>query len=130
MEVQVRGKRMSVSDGLRSVNLAFDGDDLASFTDAGGNQTLYQYDPGGLMTGSQSPLGNVPLSQSWDAEGRVGSQSDSTGNTLTLTWTACGKLTFTTNPMAAGYTGATRTYDRLTALAGSSTASLTRIPKR
>lgn len=80
----------SVSDGTRTILFDYNGDNQSSFTDAGGNVTTFSYDDAhsikGLLTARTIPRGNTPFSQTYDAEGRVITQTDANGNTTTFTY--------------------------------------------
>ena len=100
------GRLMQVSDGTRTVHYNYTGGVLASFVDANTHPWIYASNPGpiqGLITGIFEPMGNTPITQAYDAQGRVSSQTDAlshmamygydfmSGNTytdpLTDTWT-------------------------------------------
>ena len=72
----------------RSITFSYSGDNLAGHTDAEGHTTAYSYteagDLVGLMTAQTRPQGNIPFTQTYDSQGRVNSQSDASGNTLSL----------------------------------------------
>jgi YD repeat-containing protein len=78
------GMLSQVSDGTRSVHYMYSGGVLAGAIDAGGQTWAYAYAvPGpvpGLMTGVTEPLGNSPLTHSFDSSGRVSSQTDALGD--------------------------------------------------
>ncbi|MDQ7065919.1 MAG: RHS repeat-associated core domain-containing protein [candidate division KSB1 bacterium] len=73
-----------VSDGTRTVAYQHTGSNLTGVTDASGKTTTYAYDEAhsipGLLTSKTLPRGNVPYSQTYDAEGRVVTQTDANGN--------------------------------------------------
>jgi len=74
----------------RSVSFAYTGNDLTQFTDANGKIETYSYTTSGsevgLMASATLPLGNKPQSQTWDQYARVATQSDSRGDTATMTY--------------------------------------------
>ena len=92
------GHLAPISDGIRTVTLAYTGNDLASVTDANGDVTTYAYDPGGLMTATIRPAGNSPFTQTWNGSGQVDSQTDSDGNTHSFAY--AGLDTTLTDPLA------------------------------
>jgi YD repeat-containing protein len=68
------GKLTSVGDGTRTVNFAYTGDDLTSSTDALNRTTTYSYDALGNLLSIARPRGNTPVTQTYDASGKVISQ--------------------------------------------------------
>lgn len=72
----------------RFVEFTYSGGELASVTHADGRRSSYQYTSAGtrtaLLTRRTLPEGNVPLTQQYDATGRVVRQSDSRGNGMRL----------------------------------------------
>ena len=85
------GHLIKVADQTgRFVTFGYAGNDLTSFTDANGKTESFAYTTSptmnGLLTAHTLPLGNKPFSQTWDSSGRVATQSDSFGNTTTLTY--------------------------------------------
>jgi RHS repeat-associated protein len=85
------GNLIKVADQTgRSVSFAYAGGNLTQFTDANGKTENYAYTTAGvevgLLTASTLPLGNKPLSQTWDQFGRVATQTDSRGNKATMTY--------------------------------------------
>lgn len=99
----------SVSGGGKSITFAYSGDLLTSFTDARSETTTYAYDTsvsfyGGLLTVKTMPEGNVPYTQTYDASGRVASQTDAYNNTFSFAYDA-GSTTMT------GPDGQTYRYD-------------------
>jgi RHS repeat-associated protein len=95
------GQLTSVSDGTRSVRFSFRDGLLESATDVLGNTTRYEYDGAldipGLMTRWVLPSGKAPWTHTYDAIGRVTSQTDPQGNALTLAWGLGGGQTRITN---------------------------------
>jgi RHS repeat-associated protein len=86
------GRLTNVTDGLRSVGYGHTGTNLTRFTDALGHATTYAYDPAnpvspGLMTARTRPEGNTPVTQIFDAAGRVVTQADAFVATTTLSFT-------------------------------------------
>ena len=80
----VSGLLTQVSDGTRNVNFSFTGGVLTSFTDAAGKPWSYANNPGpiqALITGVTEPMGNTPMTHSYDPLGRVASQMDALGHT-------------------------------------------------
>lgn len=90
----------SVSDGTRTVSFTHVGGNLTSVNDLLSNTTTYQYATPSLLTSITEPAGNVNVSQSYDANGRVASQTNADGvttfvyddnaNTCTMTDPAAG----------------------------------------
>jgi YD repeat-containing protein len=94
------GRLTGVGDGTRSVVYAYDASDrLASATNPEGETTTYTYDGAqpaqALLTARTLPLGNTPYTQTWDAKGRVKTQSDALGNTWTFSYVPKGTTTVT-----------------------------------
>lgn len=94
------GRLSVVSDGTRSVALGYDPSGrLASVTDVEGKVTGYSYDgtqPAlALLTARTEPLGNAPITQTWDAQGRVATQSDSLGHSWAFAYGPGGTTTVT-----------------------------------
>ena len=78
-----------VTDGTRTVTFAHTASVLESITDKTGAVTAFAYDTssderGPLMLYIQHPKGNRHATQVYDASGRVSTQEDAYGNTLTL----------------------------------------------
>lgn len=84
------GMLVSVGDGTRSVVYSYTGGTLTGFTDAAGQHWTYSYlTPApfnGLLIGAGEPVGNTPLQNSYDALGRVLSQSDAAGGVANYGW--------------------------------------------
>jgi RHS repeat-associated protein len=99
------GKLTQVQDQSgRSISFSYTGDNLTSYTDAMGNTTEYSYTFSGglvgLLTSSRLPKGNTPYTQTYDSQGRVGTQSDSGGNRTTLSFdTPSSGITRVTDPL-------------------------------
>ncbi len=73
-------KLIAIEDQVgRRVLFQYSGDDLAAAIDPAGNTTEYAY-TAGRMTARLRPAGNTPFTQTFDADGRVVTQSDSQGN--------------------------------------------------
>jgi len=75
------GHLTQVSDGLRYVSYAYTGGLLTGMTDAAGHPWTYAYqappEPDfGALVAVTEPLGNTPMTQSYDGFGRVVSQLD------------------------------------------------------
>jgi RHS repeat-associated protein len=91
----------NVSDGTRSVGFVQTGNNLTSSTDALGLVTTYSYDLTnsitGLMTAMTLPAGNAPFTQTFDAQGRVLSQTAAGSNTTTLAYASL--VTTITDPL-------------------------------
>ncbi len=95
----------TVSDGQRNVSFGYlptaSRSYLASVTNALGNVTTYGYDLGSsfaaLLTAKTRPLGNVPFAQTYDASGRVLTQTD--GGVHVTTFAYNGNVTSFTNPL-------------------------------
>lgn len=93
------GELTSVSDATRTVSFVHSGGYLSTVTDARGNTTTYNYDAGaipGLLANETRPEGNSPLSQTFDAQGRVVTQTDADSNTTSLDY--AGASTTGTDP--------------------------------
>ncbi len=73
------GHLTEVSDGQRTVRFEYMQDDLTAVLDADANATRYTYDASGRLLEERRPSGEVYLSQQYDAEGRVQSQTDGEG---------------------------------------------------
>ena len=86
----------------RGVMFEQTGGNLSSFTDANGKRFTYAYTNAGglngLLTAETRPIGNVPLRQEYDAEGRVARQLDSNGNALSLAYSAANRGATVTEP--------------------------------
>ena len=83
------GKLTRVEDQTgRGVQFGYTGDNLTTFTDAKGATTTYSYtaqgDLEGLMTTSTLPDGSRLNTQTFDGDGRVGTQTDGEGNVTTF----------------------------------------------
>jgi RHS repeat-associated protein len=59
--------------------------DLTAVTDRGGNTTTYAYASGHLLTDIIDPLGNIPVRNEYDADGRLIAQIDADGNRTEMT---------------------------------------------
>lgn len=84
------GLLTNVSDGVRHIRFMHTGTNLTSVTDALGNVTTYAYtattNNPGLMTARTLPEGNTPVTQIYDALGRVVAQVDAANNTNTFSY--------------------------------------------
>lgn len=88
----------SVSDGTRSIFFSYveptpESIHLASFTNAAGRVTTYNYANAitqrpALMTAIVRPLGNVPLTTTYDSQFRVATQTMASGQLFQFAWTA------------------------------------------
>ena len=95
------GERLAnVSDGTRTVSFGYSGTNLVSVKDVSGIDTIYDYADGALMTGATLPNGNTPLINTYDAEGRVLTQTDASGNTQTFAYDDATRVTTMTDPLA------------------------------
>lgn len=78
----------------RSVTFAYTSGNLTSWTNANGKTTTFAYTAAGgvngLMSTSTRPAGNQPLSQTYDSQGRVATQSHAVGATMTFTYNSSG----------------------------------------
>lgn len=77
------GQLAQVSDGTRAVHYSYTSGVLTGFIDAAGHVWAYASNPGpqqGLLVGVTEPLGNTPMTQTFDSSGRVASQTDAAGN--------------------------------------------------
>jgi RHS repeat-associated protein len=91
----------NVSDGTRSVGFVQTGNNLTSSADALGLVTTYSYDltnsiPS-LMTAITLPAGNASFTQTFDAQGRVLSQTAAGSNITTLAYASL--VTTITDPL-------------------------------
>ena len=86
----------------RSVAFVYTDNNLTKFTDVMGRATTYSYTAMGnlvgLVTSKTLPAGNIPYTQTYNAQGRVITQADSAGNTTTFAYDspAAGVTTITT----------------------------------
>ncbi len=89
------GNLSRVTDGTRTVGFAYDAQGtVIRVTNAMGHVVTYAYDPvhshanlqGALMTGVQHPLGNIPYTQTYNADGQVIAQANAYGHTSTYTY--------------------------------------------
>lgn len=91
----------NVSDGVRFVAFTQTGNNLTSVRDPLGLVTTYAYDlanaASGLMTNAVLPEGNVPYAQTFNAQGRVATQTEAGANTHTLSY--ANNLTTLTDPL-------------------------------
>ena len=80
----------NVSDGIRAVGFVQTGNNLTSVIDPLGFVTTYAYDPtnglSGLLTTIRLPEGNVPVSQTFNANGQVITQTSAGTNVISLTY--------------------------------------------
>ena len=90
-----------MSDGTRAVNFSYTGGTLTGVTDAAGHAWTYAYVGSGganfvaLLGQVSEPLGNTPLTQTFDANGRVLTQTDALGHVANYAWGAAVGNTFT-----------------------------------
>jgi YD repeat-containing protein len=86
----------------RSVGFEYASGNLATFIDALGKRTTFAYATaggiGGLMTAMTRPLGNKPFTQTYDAQGRVATQTDALSNTMNISYAANGNGATITEP--------------------------------
>lgn len=83
------GLLSQVSDGTRNVTFSYTSGVLSSSTDAAGKPWAYTIQPGpiqGLLTGITEPLGNTPFTHSYDPLGRVASQMDALGHSVSYSY--------------------------------------------
>ena len=80
------GRLASVSHGGRGVSFIYTGGDLTGFRDAAGNDWAYVYDGEHRLTQVRkaSPAGVATVTSTYDALGRVETQTDAAGNTYQL----------------------------------------------
>ncbi len=85
------GRVIQAGDGTRTASYGYSGDVLSTVTDAAGHLWTHTYvGPGpiqGLLTGITEPLGNTPLTQEYDASGRVLTQTDAAGGISNYAYT-------------------------------------------
>jgi YD repeat-containing protein len=78
------GLLILVADGTRSVSFSYTGGLLTGATDAAGHTWSFAYQSVGaligLLTGVTEPLGNTPVTQTYDPLGRVSMQQDALGH--------------------------------------------------
>lgn len=86
------GLLSSIRSGPLTLSLRHQDSNLVEATDALSRRTTFSYTSAGtrtaLLTGLQYPNGNRPWTQTYDAEGRLASQTDSAGNVFNFTTTA------------------------------------------
>ena len=79
-----------ISDGIRSVQLTYDGDLLTQVRDPTGSFTEYAYDKAhtdsGLLKYKQLPGGTIPIKYMWDDMGKVASQTDAEDHSTTFSY--------------------------------------------
>src|SRR6185503_1311463 len=83
------GLLSQVSDGTRAVHYNYTGGVLSSFIDAAGKPWTISTNPGplqNLITGIHQPMGNTPVTHSYDPLGRVASQTDALTHTANYTY--------------------------------------------
>ncbi len=94
------GQLTNVTDGSRSVAFAQTGNNLISARSPLGFITTYTYDlantNNGLMTAATKPAGNQPFTQTFDAQGRVATQTEAGSNVWSLNFASL--TTTVTNP--------------------------------
>ncbi len=102
-----------VTDGTRAVSFGYGAHgELVVATNALGQAETYAYDPtnsftngnGALLTSVQYPLGNAPLVQTYDTDGRVVRQADAYANEATFVY---GVSNFTTYGVVTDPDGST-----------------------
>jgi RHS repeat-associated protein len=94
------GRLTSVSDGTRTISFAYTGNTLTSFTDARGNTRTFSYAASAapaLLAQDTLPQGNVPFSQTFDAQARADTQSDADADTWQIAYD--GLVTNVTDPL-------------------------------
>ncbi|HEY3141700.1 MAG TPA: DUF6531 domain-containing protein, partial [Acidimicrobiales bacterium] len=71
----------------RTVSYAYDSESrLQTVTDPAGRQSSYGYDPQGRITTITGPSGVVSLTNAYDTDGRIASQSGADGETVSFTY--------------------------------------------
>ncbi|MBI3416000.1 MAG: hypothetical protein HY043_11930 [Verrucomicrobia bacterium] len=94
------GQLTNVSDGSRSAAFTQSGNNLATARSPLGFVTSYSYDLGninaGLLTAATMPVGNAPFTQTFDAQGRIATQTAAGSNLWSLNFS--GATTTVTNP--------------------------------
>lgn len=102
-EYNAASNLVRVTDGVRSVGFGYGArGELLAATNALGQTERYAYDPtnsftngnGALLTSVQYPLGNVPLVQTYDADGRVVRQDDAYANAATFEYRTTNSHTY------------------------------------
>ncbi len=92
----------------RSVSYDQAADNLMAATDANGKRATYAYTTAGgisaLMTEETRPAGNRPLTQTYDAQGRVSRQADSRGNSRQIEYPATTGNSNITQPLGVAFT--------------------------
>lgn len=95
------GMLTNISDGTRSVAFGQTGNNLTSARNPLGFVTTYNYHlshaVSGLLTNATMPEGNIPYAQTYDASGRVATQTETGTNTHTFTY--ANNLTTLTDPL-------------------------------
>jgi YD repeat-containing protein len=78
-----QGRITSINDlNGKTMSYAYNGADLASFTDRQGNQTTYGYAAGDYLTSITLPNGANGLSNNYDSSGRLQSTADALNNAI------------------------------------------------
>lgn len=80
------GRVARVTDGTRNVDFFYTGTDLVRVDDVRGNDTTFTYAAGSLMTTWTPPSGVTRLTMTYDAMGRVATQTDAAGHSLTFAY--------------------------------------------
>jgi len=111
-----------VSDGTRSVHYSYTGGTLTGVMDAAGRSWTYGYlVPAVQLTGVTEPMGNTPLTQSYDPSGRVMSQMDAAGGLANYAYDAPSGNVFTDplgNPWTYQHDAQSRLMTRLDPMGG------------
>ena len=97
------GHVTQVSDGTRTVHYSFTGGLLTGVIDAADRSWIYAYTGTTRLVAVTEPLGNTPMTQAYDANGRVASQMDAAGNLATYAYDAPAGHVFT-DPMGNPWT--------------------------
>ena len=124
------GRLTQASDGTRTVHYGYTGGVLTTFTDAATHVWTYGYqdppEPGApaLLTHVMEPLGNTPISQTFDPLGRVASQMDAAGSAVTYQYDTPTGNTFL-DPLQSSWTYQHDALNRLTTLTDPGSGSLT-----
>lgn len=101
---------LSVTDGTRTAGFGYDAQGTAvRVTNALGQVTTYTYDTdhshtnlqGALMTGIQHPLGNIPYTQSYNANGQVVTQVSAYGAASAFAYDPISQVTQITDPQGS-----------------------------
>lgn len=81
----------------RTYTYDYDGNQLVAFHDAAGGVTRYAYDGNGWMASITNPNGHTLVTNYYDGQGRVTSQTDASGSTTTFAYQDSPRVTTVTD---------------------------------